>query len=187
MENLFKSYYQLIQAADECVSKHMALPALVLIYTSIDSVGWIASEDPNEQPGHRFKNWVNTWMLKDGELKCSAEELYAARCGILHRLTPDSTLSEKKGVRIVAYAYGKAKHEQLEEYSAVLEINDKVVSVHLKDLFWSFKKGFANYLEHVFSNDRELEKFLIKSGQHYATVNMVQMDELLQSARAIKT
>jgi hypothetical protein len=57
MENLFTSYYQLIQAADECVNKNMVLPALVLIYTAIDSVSWIASEDQNELVGIRFKKW----------------------------------------------------------------------------------------------------------------------------------
>jgi len=186
MENLFTSYSQLIQAADECVNKHMVLPALVLIYTAIDSVSWIASEDPNELVGIRFKNWVNTWMLKNGKLKCAAEELYAARCGVLHSLTPNSTLSEKKGVRKIAYAWGKAKHEELEESISALSMNDSIVSIHLEDLFWSFRGGFADYLDHVFSSDKELEKFLIKSGQHFANINLEQMDEFLQIARSIK-
>ena len=113
MENLFKNYYQLIQATDDCINKHMIMPALILIYSAIDSAGWIASDDLDEGVGTRFQNWVNKWMLKSGKLKCTAEELYAARCGVLHTLTPNSTLSEKKGVKRIAYAWGKAKHEGL--------------------------------------------------------------------------
>ena len=186
MENLFKNYYQLIQATDECVNKHRVLPALVLIYTGIDSVSWIASEDPNEKPGTRFKNWVDAWMLKNGKLNCTAEELYAARCGVLHRLTPDSTLSEKNGVRKITYAWGKAKHEKLEESISALSMNDSVASVHLDELFWSFREGFADYLDYVFSNAGEREKFLTKSGQHFANIKVGQLDEFLRVAKNIK-
>lgn len=175
MENLFTSYCQLIQAADGCVHKLMVVPALVLIYTAIDSVSWIASEDPNELVGTRFKNWINTWMLKKGKLKCTAEELYAARCGVLHSLTPNSDLSEKKGVRKIAYAWGKAKHDELEESISALSMSDTIVSIHLESLFWAFREGFADYLDHVFSSEKEREMFLIKSGQHFANINMEQM------------
>ena len=186
MENLFKNYHQLIQVADECVNKHMILPALILIYTAIDSVGWIASEDPSEGVGTRFKNWVNVWMLKNGKLKCTAEELYAARCGVLHTLTPNSTLSEKKGVRKIAYAWGKAKHEELEESISALSMSDNIASVHLEDLFWSFREGFADYLDQIFSSNKEREKFLLKSGQHFANIEMEKMDEFLEITRNIK-
>jgi hypothetical protein len=129
---------------------------------------------------------VNTWMLKNGKLKCTAEELYAARCGVLHSLTPYSTLSEKKGVRKIVYAWGKAKHEELEESISTLSMNDSIVSVQLEDLFWYFRGGFADYLDHVFSSDKEREKFLIKSGQHFSNINLEQMDEFLQIARSMK-
>ena len=183
MENLFNNYYQLIEATDVCVNKHMIMPALILIYTAIDSVGWIASDNPKEAVGTRFQNWVNKWMLKNGRLKCTAEELYAARCGVLHTLTPNSTLSEKKGIRKIAYAWGIAKHEDLDESISALSMNNRIVSIHLDDLFSSFREGFADYIEHVFSNREIKEKFLKKSGQHFANLKMEKMDEFLEIAR----
>jgi hypothetical protein len=183
MENLFKNYYQLIQAMDDCVSKRMIIPALILIYTAIDSVGWIASDNPKEGVGTRFQNWVNNWMLNNGRLTCAAEELYAARCGVLHTLTPNSTLNEKKGVRKIADAWGKARHEDLEESIHALSMGGSIASIHLDDLFLSFREGLADYIEHVFSNDEEKEKFLKKSGQHFANLEMQKVDEFLEIAR----
>lgn len=187
MNKLFKNYYQIIQTAEDCIEQHMLLPALILIYTAIDSVSWVASEDQNEAVRTRFTNWVNRWMLKNRKLKCTAEELYAARCGVLHTLTPNSFLSEKKSVRKIAYAWGKAKNEDLEESISSFSMSDSLVSIHLEDLFWSFREGFADYLEYISGCDEERQKFLEKSGQHFANITMEQMDEFLKLTRPIKT
>ncbi len=186
MDKLFKNYFQLIQAADDCVNKHMIIPSLILIYSAIDSASWLASENPSEEVSSRFKKWVNTWMLKHGKLKCSAEELYAARCGVLHTLTPNSTLSEKKGVRKIAYSWGKAKQDKLEESISALSMSDNMASIHLEDLFWCFREGFADYLEHIFSSDEGKEKFLSKSGQHFENMEIEKMDEFLEITRNMK-
>lgn len=183
MENLFKNYYQLIQATEECINNHMIVPSLILIYSAIDSASWIASDNPNEGVGSRFKKWVDTWMLNAGEIKCTSEEIYAARCGILHTLTPTSKLSQDKGVRQIAYAWGKAKNEELEESISALSMDDDIVSVHLEDLFLAFRRGFADYLEYVFNNEVEKAKFLSKSGQHFANIKMEQMNEFLGLSR----
>jgi len=183
MDNLFKNYYQLIQATDDCVNKNMVMPALVLIYTAIDSVSWIASDNPNEGVGTRFQNWVSAWMLQNEKLTCTAEELYAARCGVLHTLTPNSSLSENKGVRKIAYAWGKAKQEELEESISALSMSVDIASIHLEDLFLSFREGFSNYLEHTFSIEEEKKKFLSKTGQHFANIEMEKIDEFLEITR----
>lgn len=186
MENLFKNYYQVIQATDDCLKNNMNMPALILIYTAIDSASWIASDDPNEAVGTRFQNWVNKWMLKSKRLKCSAEELYAARCGVLHTLTPNSKLSENKGVRKIAYAWGKAKHEDLEESISSISMSKSIVSIHINDLYWAFREGFADYLELVFSNKESKEKFLNKSGQHFVNLEMEKMEDFLNASRKYK-
>jgi hypothetical protein len=182
-ENLFKNYYQLIDTVDDCINKHMVLPALILIYSAIDSASWIASDNPNEGVGTRFKRWVDEWMLRNSAIKCNSEELYAARCGILHTLTPYSTLSNKKGVRRIAYAWGKANARELEETISVLSMDGEVVSVHLDDLFWVFRIGFADYLDYVFNNTQKRDKFLSKSGLHFANLEMEKMDEFLELTR----
>ena len=121
------------------------------------------------------------------KLTCTAEELYAARCGVLHTLTPNSELSEFKGVRKIAYAWGNTKHADLAESITAVSMDYSIASVHLEDLFSTFKDGFADYLDEAFSNKVGREKFLTKSGKHFANINMEQMDEFLRLARENKT
>jgi len=73
-------------------------------------------------------------------------DLYAARCAVLHTLTPYSDLSEENKARYVTYAWGDAKVENLEKSIDYLEF-DQTTSVHLNDLFSSFKTGVGYFLE----------------------------------------
>ena len=87
--NFIQVYTQIFSAITYCVSEKLILPALILIYSSIDSASWLSSDNEYHSVRERFQNWVDTWMLKKYPLPCNATELYAARCGILHTLTPD--------------------------------------------------------------------------------------------------
>jgi hypothetical protein len=107
-QNLFENYKHLIQAIWYCEENHLLTPALVMIYTAIDSVSWIAASSSKDS-GKAFQKWVSEWMLKDPRIKCSAEELYAARCGVVHTLTPNSSMTQK-GVRRIAYRMIRKKN-----------------------------------------------------------------------------
>ena len=146
------------------------MPALIMIYSAIDSVSWLATENKNDKVGDRFKAWVDNWMLKAFHLPCSSEELYGARCGILHTLTADSTLSEKKNIRCIYYAWGNSETDDLETTFDDLNRSD-LVAVHLEDLYEAFKLGMANFLENV-TKDKELtEKINKKSNRHFTNVD----------------
>ena len=84
------------------------MPCLVLLYSGIDAA---ASQEPaaGKGVGERFEKWVDRYMLKGKPLPCTARELYAARCAVVHTFTPDSDLSKAGKARVVAYAYGKAE------------------------------------------------------------------------------
>jgi len=183
MENLFKNYYEMIQATEYCINQHMTIPSLILIYSAIDSVSWIASDKPTEPVKVRFEKWVNKWILNNSKLPCNAEELYAARCGVLHTLTPNSDLSQNKGVRQIAYAWGKAKNEDLMESISELSMVDNLVSIHIEDLFWAFRRGFDDYIKYMFKNEDEKEKFLSKAEKHFSSLEMDEMNKFLKLSR----
>src|ERR1700730_17509716 len=64
---------------------------LVLLHSAIDIISSIsrpvATVDTNNSI---FKDWVNTYMLPNSKLKCNADDIYAARCGLLHTLSLSS-------------------------------------------------------------------------------------------------
>jgi hypothetical protein len=181
-QNLFRNYVQLITGAENCLAQNLAVPALVLIYTAIDSVSWIASADENQPVGKRFRNWVDKWMLQKHPLPCTAEELYAARCGILHTLTPLSNLTKQKGVRQIAYVWGNAKQKDLEDSIKILEYPG-LVAVHVDDIFSSFRNGFADFIGMLENDPKQKKLFEEKAKKHFAITKISLVEEFLASAK----
>jgi hypothetical protein len=78
-------------------------PALLLLYSSMDVVASftrpIGQEDTS---GEVFKAWIDRYMLPASGLKCRSEDLWAARCGMLHTLTIESKLSREGRARRIS-------------------------------------------------------------------------------------
>jgi hypothetical protein len=68
-----------------CAAHGLHDAALVLVYATIERMAWL-----HRAPGHPeamrsdFMAWVEVDLLPGSGLTCSALELYAARCEILH-------------------------------------------------------------------------------------------------------
>jgi hypothetical protein len=179
--DFFINYDQVIVAIEYCISQNLIAPSLILIYSSIDSLSWTATDDEDQPVGERFQSWVNNWMFQRFPLPCTALELYAARCGLLHTLTPNSSLSEKKGVRQLAYAWGTAKQEDLDK-SMKPSDNKKYVAVHINDIFSSFKYGVNEYLEAIEKNVAMKELFIKKANKHFVNLAPTIIEQFLKSS-----
>src|SRR5690606_16451254 len=108
------NFEEIIKAIRKCIDEKLHIPALILIYTSIDSVSYLYL--PNQKSVQkRFTTWVNDWLIKKSTVKYSALDLYAARCGVLHTFTSDSDLSRSKSARRISYCYGNKKEEDLQK------------------------------------------------------------------------
>jgi hypothetical protein len=89
-------------------------------------------------------------------MPCTALELYAARCGILHTFTADSDLSRKQGVCRIIYAWGNARNEDLSK--VVKALGGAEVAIHVRELIDSFAAGLLLYLEGVVQNPDRLRR-----------------------------
>jgi hypothetical protein len=181
-QNLFRNYYQIITAIDYCISEKLIMLASVLIYSAIDSVSWIASDNGQQTVSDRFQTWVNAWMLQKYPLPCTALELYAARCGILHTFTPESDLTKTKGVRRISYAWGKAQQKDLDE-SIKLTNYPGIVAVHVNDIVASFKNGFTDYIDALETDNVKRELFIEKADKHFANVDISVISDFLASSQ----
>ena len=149
--SFIRNYAQVIQATQLCIDQKLLMPSLILIYTLIDTLAW-ASSDKKAGVRSRFEAWVTTWL--GSSLHCTATELYAARCGILHTLTSKADLTAGGKVREIAYAWGTAKSEDLQATIDHLG-NVKVVAVHVGVLFQAVRDAMADMLE-KFESDATL-------------------------------
>lgn len=147
MDGFYQNTKALIDSIEECLEKRRLLPCLTLLYVGIDIVAALERKH-RESTKAAFVRWVNRYLLKARSLPCTALELYAARCGIVHTFTPDSDLSRKGQARKILYGWGTAKVEDLQEASNILVRTD-CVAVHVRDLIDAFRCGLAEYLKEL--------------------------------------
>lgn len=144
-----RNYMQVIQGTQVCIDQKLLIPALILIYTVIDTLAWASSPDKKAPVRRRFEAWVIEWI--GSRFACSATELYAARCGILHTLTSKADLITSGNVREVVYAWGTATSQDLQATIDHLG-KEKYVALHVSELFQAVREAMADMLEKAVSD-----------------------------------
>ena len=76
---------ELTKSIDECLKNKDKLSALILLYSTIDIMVWL-SRDPHDAAATRedFIRWVDEFMLPGSGVNCTGEDLFAARCALIH-------------------------------------------------------------------------------------------------------
>lgn len=95
----------LLEAVELLYRNGKFLPALILSYSTIDILSSLVREDPTKDNQRKdFLQWVEGYMLPHPSIDVSAIDLYAARCGMLHALSPSSKLSRNDAAKEILYA-----------------------------------------------------------------------------------
>jgi hypothetical protein len=128
---LRENYKQVVDGALACLSLRLQHPCLILIYTLIDSLAWACSDNKSGGVKKRFEQWVSIWL--NDSIQCTATEIYAARCAVLHTLTSKAELTKCENVREIAYAWGTCKAADLQE-AIDRTGNQNLVAIHIDQL-----------------------------------------------------
>jgi hypothetical protein len=152
---LYGNMMQLGAGIETCLEKRLVTPALILLYSAIDIASWLASDNPNASVRDYFTGWVQDYVLSGKPLGCDALELYSARCGLVHTLTPDSRLVEQAGVRRIAYAWGTAKSSDLQSLIDRTGWSDRLVAVHVEELYEAWRLGLLAFTEALQENSQK--------------------------------
>ncbi len=147
IDTLIENLDHLDSAIDTCLRERHIWPALALLYAGIDVV---ASLEASPQLGNRdsFTVWAERYVSPTQKLGCTALELYAARCGLLHACTSKSDLSRQGKARQILYAWGEARTETLRELSKKNRKGQYVV-MHVEDLRNQFRRAILAWFEEV--------------------------------------
>jgi hypothetical protein len=143
ISKLIFSVDQLIRSIGLSIEKRLSLPSLILIYSGIDLASWLGADNDQMSAKESFTSWVQKYMLPIEGSDCSANELYLARCEILHTLTPSSELSDLGESRCIRYAWSSN-----EEIKAIgKKILSRGVLLFGEDLFEAFRIGWQDFIE----------------------------------------
>src|SRR5437016_7477104 len=147
-QKLCENLLSLSKGVDACLDNKLIGPALILIYFAIDTAGWL---DSNDQFATRdsFISWTNRYLLSTNALYCTAIDLYASRCGLLHTFTPNSKLSSDKKARRICYAWGNSPGEDLQRTIDLAKTGNEYVAVKVEKLFAAWRDGVLAFTEEL--------------------------------------
>ena len=173
MENFYKNYYQMFNGIELCINQKLQLPALTLIYSTIDSLSWIAYGD-KEGNKVQFTKWVDEYLVNEKFLDVTSLDLYSARCAIIHTLTSNSKSSNKKEASILYYSWGDANKSLGQESIEKSGIN-KLKIIHINDLFESLKQGTLEFTKNNNLNKNVLDRIT----QHYTNISKEELNKFI--------
>jgi hypothetical protein len=99
-----------LRSIGTCLSTGHPEATLALVYSGIDVFGWLAApQDIEFGTGDTYKDWCDKYLVSRIQslegLVVTGDDLYAARCGMLHTSTPVSRLSRDRMAYEVWYQY----------------------------------------------------------------------------------
>jgi hypothetical protein len=136
----------LISSIELCFKNQFVTPSLMLTYATIDIMAWL-DRDKNHTDVQRsdFIKWVEAYLLPNSQLSCTAIDLYAARCSLIHSYSAASRLSREGKASEIFYAWGTADEKDLQKLID-LEGSHDAKAVQVEDLVDALKQGVAKFI-----------------------------------------
>jgi len=146
----------LILTIQDLLKQNKLFPAFILMYSGMDILGSMIRPKGNaDTSGADFTSWADNFMLKGSSLHVTADDLWGARCGVLHTATARSRNSREGKAREVHYVRGDinfAKFAQAEFDKA----GEPKVVIDVDSLFNAFYEGVERFSKAV-QNDATLK------------------------------
>jgi|GEM_PF-618300 len=165
------------------------LPALILIYTTIDILSWLdlgdVPDDMKYSVSSVFKGWVNKYVLEDHpSLNCTADDLYAARNGLVHTGTPESRdYHRSKTVKLIRYAAGYQSNlgnhavsiysGPHDEHHPFERDNGRQVVVKIADLSKALREGARKFTQYFESDPNKRKIVYSRVNRYFETLETV--------------
>ena len=177
-EKLLKNLMSLMTGIDACLEQKLVGPTLILIYSTIDTAGWLDTDQPFTTR-RAFINWVEKYLLPAKPLACNAIDLYAARCGLLHTFTPDSQMSVDAKARRLCYAWGTAQVSHLHRLLDETKRHNLYAAVHLDDLYEALKLGLLAFVDEVENDPQRSARVTAKAQKFFSEWGVEPVEELV--------
>jgi hypothetical protein len=142
MHALFRFATDTLSAVNTLTKADHQTQALIVLYSAFDTMAWVGLP-AGDVTRMAFKDWVEKYILAGHNLACNAEDLYGARCALLHSHTAASAKSREGTAREVYY-YGGEKSAEF--VATQLAGRADVVAVRVLDLVLAFSEGAFRFI-----------------------------------------
>jgi hypothetical protein len=139
------------------------LAALIVLYTAVDIFGsLLRPETEPDTSGRYFKKWVDDYILSHSQATFTSQDLWGARCGLLHTHTAASKLSREGAARQLHYYHGLPPPGLMETLRA--QEHQGKLFIDVATLNRAFSDGAHRFLE-----DTDRNPVLAKRVLHHSS------------------
>ncbi len=143
-----------VDAVAVLIKANRYLQALVILYAAIDTLAW-STRAAGDVTRSDFVAWVTAYM-DPTRLRCTADDLYAARCALVHSGAAESRMSREGKASELWYATAPKSVPILEGMIRRKGIDAKVV--YVTDLVAVFADGAMKFADELTAQEaRRLE------------------------------
>lgn len=177
-ESFEKRTEELLFTIRACIENKILLPGLILLYSGIDIMAWLnMPKSRTEAKTVDFINWVNKYIPLN-DINCSAIDLYAARCALLHSYTADSKLSNKGVAKKFFYAWGSSNETNLQK--VIDYYGEPIISVHVNKLLLGFITGVERFKQDIANDQKLAERISMRSQKIFTNMPINIVDDFIE-------
>ena len=157
LDEIIKGKRGMLSGIDKCLKTQCLVSAVALIYSTIDALS--ALTRPINLPDTTqkyFIDWVREYMDPDNSLRCTASDLYGARCGVLHNYGSDSRKRREGEAKALIYKWRNGPDP---DPKRKVPLSKDAITIIVEDLRDSLERGINNFYEAI-ERKPELKKIV---------------------------
>ncbi|MCL4261915.1 MAG: hypothetical protein KJ069_01800 [Anaerolineae bacterium] len=128
------------------VKENLYTQALIILYSAIDTLAW-ADKPSGDVTRSEFCAWVSKYIEPDKNLGCTSEDLYAARCALVHSSATQSKMSREGQASEIWYATSPSSVQPLQEFAKRQKAKAKIV--YFTDLLACFVEASHSFASEI--------------------------------------
>lgn len=142
---------EILSTMNWCIKENRLMSFLILFYSSIDSMAYL-NKDPSKENviNTDYISWCDTFLCKYINRETKGIDLYSARCGILHTLTPTSKLVKENKAINIGYTIKSPLADAINT-----KTKDNMILLEANNLLDAFKKATNDFFNAI-NNDHDL-------------------------------
>ncbi|MCE5328107.1 MAG: hypothetical protein LLG01_17000 [Planctomycetaceae bacterium] len=167
---LTNALVKMLDAARLCLEKRFDTPSLILLYSLIDTLAWLDITG-GDGDVHRpdFERWVNKYLLPYDGLNCTANDLYGARCGLLHSHSPESRMSRNNVAKQIWYSFGNADKIFFDTFVQT-QNPASTISIRIETLIAAINEAILNFGEDALATTEGYNRVMKRAEKFFGTV-----------------
>jgi hypothetical protein len=132
----------MLRGIEVVLSEQCLVSAVGLMFAAIDALSALTRPiDSADTSRSVFIDWTTRYLEPEKRLACTAEELYAARCGVLHTYSADSRLARTNGTRRLVYEWERGPRAD-----EAAELPDNAIRVRVEALHRALRKAVHQFI-----------------------------------------